>query len=98
VPRKPEAGLRWISIQTSQEDYEVLKEAARQDRRSLTMFLRIALGELASELVFKNLVQQTKEREEREKAAAIAAPQAPSEAAASGSTTASAEGNKETTS
>ena len=71
MPRKPAPGRRWVSVEIDESDYLTLKEAARIDRRSLAMFLRIELGKVAADHEFDDLLDAARIRDEQAKAGSV---------------------------
>lgn len=59
MPRPPAPGRKWVSVELLEHDYNMLRYAAKKDRRSLNVFLQIELGELAAKIDLDTLVERT---------------------------------------
>jgi predicted HicB family RNase H-like nuclease len=60
MPRRSIApGRKWVSVELEDRDHAILTAAAKKDRRSLNVFLQIALGELAAKIELETLLERT---------------------------------------
>lgn len=84
MPRPPAPGRKWVSVELAEHDYNMLRYAAKKDRRSLNVFLQIELGELAAKIDLDTLFErsaavqeQTKVQEHPAEASGAGTAQAP---------------------
>ena len=64
MPRPPAPGKKWVSVELPEHDYEMIRYAAKKDRRSLNVFLQIQLAELAAKIDFDTLAERAAMQEQ----------------------------------
>jgi hypothetical protein len=64
MPRPPAPGRKWVSVELAEHDYNMLRYAAKKDRRSLNVFLQIELGELAAKIDLDTLAERAAMQEQ----------------------------------
>jgi hypothetical protein len=64
MPRPPAPGQKWVSVELPEHDYNMLRYAAKKDRRSLNVFLQIELGELAAKIDLDTLAERAATQEQ----------------------------------